>query len=69
MNLRSHLIKYLKVNPKLRRTGLEIYKNSICKKYILDPSLGDRRVTGALNRDGINVQRGLVRRLMKLLHE
>lgn len=40
-------------------------ERKIWKKYILDPSSGSRRITGTLNRDGLNVQRGLLRRLMR----
>lgn len=43
-------------------------KEKIKEKYTLDPSSGSRRITAALNRDGINVQRGLIRRLMKTMN-
>ena len=49
----------------VKKDRFEELRNSLRKKYIFDPSSGSRRITGALNREGWNVQRGLVRRIMR----
>ena len=41
------------------------FKNSIHKKYILNSFSGSRKIAGVLNRDRLNVQRGLVKRYRK----
>lgn len=50
--------------PKTKKDLYSTLKQQIREKYTKDPSAGSRRITAALNRDGISVRRALVRRLM-----
>lgn len=51
--------------PKPKKISHLNLRNQIKDKYTKDPSSGSRRITAALNRDGIFVKRAVVRRLMK----
>jgi putative transposase len=51
--------------PRVKDDQFIKLKEKIREKYILDPSSGSRRISADLNRDGVGVKRGLVRRLMR----
>lgn len=55
-------------SPRITKDEHSAFKEKIRVKYTLDPSSGSRRITAALNRDGIKVQRGLIRMLMKVMN-
>ena len=50
--------------PKTKKDFYLTLREQIKEKYTKDPSAGSRRITAALNRDGIPIRRALVRRLM-----
>lgn len=51
--------------PKPKKELKRTLRQQIKDKYTKDPSSGSRRITAALNRDGIPVKRAIVRRLMQ----